>query len=81
MDGPTEASEDAGLDACCLRVLDLIESGEEESMRHFLGACTKTVDRSASVLTYVESNNFFEQCSQRGQFTDTYSTSEGVQVF
>ena len=81
VDGPTEQSEDVGLDACCLKVLELIENGELESMRHFLDACTKTVDRSASVLTYVESNNFFEQCSQRGQFTDTYSTSEGVQVF
>ena len=66
VDGPTQESEDVGLDACCLKVLDLIESGELESMRHFLEACTKTVDRSASVLTYVAGNRLSEQCSQRG---------------
>ena len=51
-DGPTRESIPATLDDCCLQVLQFIDDATFNANRHFLGACTKTNDRSASTLTY-----------------------------
>ena len=52
VDDTTRESTPATLDDCCLQVLQFIDDGNFEENRHFLDACTKSNDRSASSLTF-----------------------------